>query len=78
VCAKHLKSPKEKAVPADPEDDDPKTVPLLQAEETVCGWTTRAGLAKSADWRVAVRANDVAPTGRCDMAAGDEESAQGE
>ncbi|MET7621011.1 hypothetical protein [Streptomyces sp. NPDC005408] len=71
--AKPLNAPKGDAVPADPEDD-PKTVPLSQAKNTGCGWATRSGLPQSTDWRVEVGTNDAAPTGRCRLYSGDQES----
>ncbi|MFJ9028589.1 hypothetical protein ACIRQP_08695 [Streptomyces sp. NPDC102274] len=73
--AEPLEAPKRDVALADPEED-PKTVPLLDAKDTACEWVTGAGLSESADWRVAVGANHSAPTGRCDLSSGDEESGE--
>ncbi|MEV6419180.1 hypothetical protein [Streptomyces sp. NPDC051662] len=73
--AKPLEAPKRDIALADP-GDDPETVPLSDAKDTACGWVAGAGLSGSADWRVAVRANHSAPTGRCDLYSKDEESGE--
>ena len=75
--AEPLKVPKGDLAPADP-NDDPKTVPLDQAGDTACGWAVRAGLPRPATWRLAARMNNAAPTGRCDLFSGDDESDDGE
>ncbi|WP_217135233.1 hypothetical protein [Streptomyces sp. AC558_RSS880] len=46
-------------------EEVPKPVPLAEAGDTGCGWTTRAGLPDEGGWQVADGTNDTAPTGHC-------------
>ncbi|WP_405692620.1 hypothetical protein [Streptomyces sp. NBC_00057] len=74
--AEPLKAPERRAPLATPLDD-PKRVPMAQAEGTPCGWVTGAGLPAGGNWQVSVGANDAAPSGRCDLiSAGDGENTQ--
>jgi hypothetical protein len=64
--AEPLKVPEGELGPVQVEDD-PKTVPLAEAGDTACGWLTKAGLPRPAEWRLASLLNDAAPAGRCDL-----------
>ncbi|MFF1440162.1 hypothetical protein [Streptomyces sp. NPDC058295] len=57
--------------PADPEEDEPETVPLASAQDTACGWLAGAGLPNPADWKLDVQLTDMAPTGGCDVTVDD-------
>ncbi|MEU2280904.1 hypothetical protein ABZ614_02840 [Streptomyces sp. NPDC013178] len=69
--AKPLTAPKGVS-PADPGEDEPRTVPLAAARDTACGWLADAGLPDPTHWKVDAQLTDAAPTGRCDVALGDE------
>ncbi|GKQ39341.1 hypothetical protein [Streptomyces sp. A012304] len=69
--AKPLKAPKGVS-PADPEEDDPKTVPLAAARDTACGWLADAKLPNPAHWKLEPQLTDAAPTGRCEVSIGDD------
>ncbi|WP_030544139.1 hypothetical protein [Streptomyces albus] len=77
--AERLEPPETGAVPAEP-GDDPESFPVPRAKGTPCEWVTRADLPESLDWRFAAAMNDAAPTGRCELFAGDgdEDSFAGE
>lgn len=63
--------------PADPGEDEPKTVPLASARGTACGPLAGAGLPDPTRWKVDVRLTDAAPTGGCEVTFEDE-SANGD
>ncbi|WP_327312871.1 hypothetical protein [Streptomyces sp. NBC_01235] len=69
--AEPLKAP-EGVAPADPDEQDPKTVPLTAARDTACGWLAGAGLPNPTHWKLDAQLNDAAPTGRCDVTIDDE------
>lgn len=56
-------------VPLIDASEDPETVPLAEAKGTACEWVTRAGLPERGNWRIAVHANNAAPSGMCDLYA---------
>lgn len=66
--AKPLKAPKPETPLADLEDD-PRMVPIAEAEGTPCGWVAGAGLPAGGNWQVAVAASSAAPSSRCDLSS---------
>ncbi|TXS07935.1 hypothetical protein EAO68_38155 [Streptomyces sp. wa22] len=62
--AEPLKAPERDTPLADP-GDDPKKVPVEEAEGKPCGWVAGAGLPSDWNWQVAEAASDAAPSSRC-------------
>ncbi|MET9732172.1 hypothetical protein ABZZ79_16450 [Streptomyces sp. NPDC006458] len=74
--ARPLRTPGGESGPPDPEDD-PRTVPFDKAD-SACARALRDALPRPSGWRLADGLNEAAPTDRCELRTGDDDSGEGE